>query len=124
MSSHTGIWTRVAWVKAKYPNLLDYMGIMGIMGIMIVVGFEPTKHNALELESNPFDRSGILSKSPPAGLEPATYRLTAERSANWAIEDCYMVILHSENNFNSGNINYIICKQIIISFYKRPELFL
>ena len=26
---------------------------------MYVVGFEPTKHNALELESNPFDRSGI-----------------------------------------------------------------
>ena len=48
---------------------------------MIVVGFEPTKHNALELESTPFDHSGILSKSPPAGLEPATYRLTAERSA-------------------------------------------
>ena len=26
---------------------------------LYVVGFEPTKHNALELESNPFDRSGI-----------------------------------------------------------------
>jgi|SaaInlStandDraft_2_1057019.scaffolds.fasta_scaffold544913_1 hypothetical protein len=25
------------------------------------VGFEPTKHYALELESNPFDRSGILA---------------------------------------------------------------
>ena len=29
----------------------------------------------------------VTTPSPPAGLEPATYRLTAERSANWAIEE-------------------------------------
>ena len=28
-----------------------------------------------------------MGKTPSAGLEPATYRLTAERSANWAKKD-------------------------------------
>ena len=75
---------------------------------MYAVGFEPTKHIARELESRPFDRSGMrtkishtgtrtrvgwvktsypnlldyMGKTPSAGFEPATYRLTAERSAN------------------------------------------
>ena len=43
------------------------------------VGFEPTKHYALELESNPFDRSGTLANSAhgmesnhrPLGYEPS-----------------------------------------------------
>ena len=40
------------------------------------VGFEPTKHNAVELESTPFDRSGICAKKiSMTGLEPATPRL-------------------------------------------------
>ena len=30
----------------------------------------------------------VINLSPPAGIEPAAFRLTAERSANWAIEDC------------------------------------
>ena len=29
----------------------------------------------------------LILKSPPAGLEPATYRLTAGCSANWAKEE-------------------------------------
>ena len=29
----------------------------------------------------------VTTHAPPAGFEPATYRLTAERSANWAIEE-------------------------------------
>ena len=36
----------------------------------------------------------VTTPSPPAGLEPATYRLTAERSANWAKEE-YVNIIHS-----------------------------
>ena len=64
------------------------------------VGFEPTKHFASDLKSDPFDQTRVLmldfydkilfltglleviNLTPPAGLEPATYRLTAERSAN------------------------------------------
>ena len=67
-SSHTGTRTRVGWVKTSYPNHLDYMGITG----------------------NTFSPGFIkvITPSPPAGFEPATYRLTAERSANWAIEEC------------------------------------
>ena len=29
----------------------------------------------------------------PAGLEPATYRLTADRSANWAMEADMLILL-------------------------------
>ena len=83
------------------------------------VGFEPTKHYALELKSNPFDHSGILANSHqsryfleislelylllfdwfisvPAGLEPATWRLTAVRSTDWAMEPVPLLpfILH------------------------------
>ena len=54
---------------------------------MYVVGFEPTKHNALELESNPFDRSGIRThkiikkyKLSMTGFEPATLRLEVSRA--------------------------------------------
>ena len=79
---------------------------------MVTVGFDPTKRDALDLKSSPFDQarerylkvnlstlnydemilfhSELIKStnlSPPAGFEPATYRLTAERSANWAIED-------------------------------------
>ena len=64
------------------------------------MGFEPTKRIALDLKSNPFDQTRVpmlnyddkilfltrllevINLTPPAGLEPATYRLTAERSAN------------------------------------------
>ena len=49
--SHTGTRTRVGWVKTSYPNHLDYVGLV------VAVGFEPTKHNALDLESNPFDQA-------------------------------------------------------------------
>ena len=47
---------------------------------MIAVGFEPTKHNARDLESLPFDRSGTLPLIvkiilPYVGLEPTTFRL-------------------------------------------------
>ena len=43
-----------------------------------IVGFEPTKHYARELESRPFDRSGMCTKSPKRdkfptpGLEPGS----------------------------------------------------
>ena len=39
---------------------------------MSAQGFEPWKHYALELESSPFDHSGILTKKifPPQGIEP------------------------------------------------------
>ena len=65
------------------------------------VGFEPTKRFASDLKSDPFDQTrvpmltiyddeilfltgllSVINRSPFAGLEPATYRLTAERSAN------------------------------------------
>ena len=47
---------------------------------MIAEGFEPTKHDARELESLPFDRSGTLPKIAlkaisMTGFEPATFRL-------------------------------------------------
>ena len=48
----------------------------------------------------------LAGKSPPAGFEPATYRLTAERSANWAKEE-YIAI--------SNDIVY----NIIVYEYKR-----
>ena len=54
LNSHTGTRTRVDWVKASYPNRLDYMGMV------VAVGFEPTKHNAHELESCPVDHLGTL----------------------------------------------------------------
>ena len=91
---------------------------------MVTVGFEPTKHDALDLKSSPVDQAWVryqyihdgirtrnlqirsltrypiaphgpmtrdtippelfktTSLSPSAGFEPATYRLTAGRSAN------------------------------------------
>ena len=39
------------------------------------VGFEPTKHYAVDLESTPFDRSGICAKVSMTGFEPAIFRL-------------------------------------------------
>ena len=53
---------------------------------MSSVGFEPTKHNASDLKSLPFDQTRVTWQSPPAGFEPATFRLTAERSNHWAKE--------------------------------------
>ena len=47
-----------------------------------------------------------MRKSPPAGFEPATYRLTAERSAYWAKED-YIAITND------------IIYNIIVYKYKR-----
>ena len=60
------------------------------------VGFEPTKRFASDLKSDPFDQTrvpmltiyddeilfltgllAVINRSPSAGLEPATYRLTA-----------------------------------------------
>lgn len=32
-NSHTGTRTRVAWVKTKYPNHLDYMGLLALYEI-------------------------------------------------------------------------------------------
>ena len=49
--SHTGTRTRVGWVKTSYPNHLDYMGLV------VAVGFEPTKHDACDLKSHPFDQT-------------------------------------------------------------------
>ena len=46
-----------------------------VIKLVVVVGFEPTKHIVRDLESRPFDRSGILPKVPHTGLEPATSRL-------------------------------------------------
>jgi hypothetical protein len=42
---------------------------------MCGVGFEPTKHNAIDLESIPFDqaRESAQKKMLAAGLEPATF---------------------------------------------------
>ena len=39
------------------------------------VGFEPTKHYAVDLDSTPFDRSGICAKVSMTGFEPAIFRL-------------------------------------------------
>ena len=41
----------------NYSPLLYQLSYIEMYG----VGFEPTKHNALELESNPFDRSGTCT---------------------------------------------------------------
>lgn len=43
-------------------------------------GFEPAKHDAVDLKSTPFDRSGTHAKIPYAGLEPATSGLEVPRS--------------------------------------------
>ena len=66
---------------------------------VVMMGFEPTKHNASDLESLPFDRSGTLPvysyeryfffritygnhSLPTVGLEPTTTRLKVLRSTN------------------------------------------
>ena len=51
------------------------------------VGFEPTKHNAVDLESTPFDHSGICAISM-TGFEPATPRLEV-----W----CAIQLRHTDN---------------------------
>ena len=38
-----------------------------VVVVVVVVGFEPTKHIVRDLESRPFDRSGILPKSTSYG---------------------------------------------------------
>ena len=47
-----------------------------LLFLVVAVGFEPTKLNAEDLESSPFDRSGTLLLRP-VGLEPTTLRLKA-----------------------------------------------
>ena len=44
---------------------------------MVPVGFEPTRPKPAELKSAPLDLSGKVPV-PPAGLEPATFRLEVE----------------------------------------------
>ena len=42
-----------------------------------------------------YDLEIKILNTPPAGLEPATYRLTADRSANWAMEyNDYHNVIH------------------------------
>ncbi len=53
LHSATGIRTRAAAVKARYPDQLDYNGGLH------EVGLEPTKHYASQLKCDPFDHSGI-----------------------------------------------------------------
>jgi hypothetical protein len=38
--------------------------------MVVTVGFEPTKHIASDLKSDPFDRSGILPKYPQWDSNP------------------------------------------------------
>ena len=43
---------------------------------MVAVGFEPTKRDAVDLESTPFDRTRVhYQKVSVTGFEPATFRL-------------------------------------------------
>ena len=45
--------------------------------IIVPVGFEPTRPKPAEFKSAPLDHSGKVP-IPPAGLEPATFRLEVE----------------------------------------------
>jgi hypothetical protein len=45
--------------------------------IIVPVGFEPTRPKPADLKSAPLDLSGKVL-IPPAGLEPATFRLEVE----------------------------------------------
>ena len=91
---HDGIRTRNLQIRSltRYP--------VAPHGQVYGVWFEHTKLSHQCLITGSFDhldthtRGNINSlvtwgnySSPPAGFEPATYRLTAERSANWAIEE-------------------------------------
>ena len=41
---------------------LPTLYLLSYSRLVQAVGFEPTKHNALDLKANPFDRSGKLAK--------------------------------------------------------------
>ena len=58
----TEIWTQNSGFKVHCDNQFHYKTKTThtwLLQEVLGVGFEPTKHYALELESNPFDRSGI-----------------------------------------------------------------
>ena len=63
-NSHAGIWTRVAWVKARYPNQLDYMGHLKF-----------TDSEAIDAAKNFADSvcfAGRQKKIPVPGFEPGS----------------------------------------------------
>ena len=97
-----GIWTRIIGFKVQSANHYTTRPQFSTTGLepvtqgttvpcstnwamlsLYIVGFEPTKHIALDLESNPFDRSGICTyvnnnirkNLSMAGFEPAAFRL-------------------------------------------------
>ena len=46
---------------------------------MVSVGFEPTRPKPADLKSAPLDHSGKIPYPVHVGVEPTTFRLTAER---------------------------------------------
>ena len=69
---------RIPLYKQKYSRKesISYFQMVGREG------FEPPKVEPVDLQSTPFDRSGIDPMEPPIGFEPMTYGLQDRRSTS------------------------------------------
>ncbi len=70
------------------------------------MGFEPTRPKPAELKSAPLDHSGKV-RVPPAGLEPATFRLEVECAIQLR-QPGYRTGIHLKHCFERLFIHFVI----------------